>query len=267
MTDKPHTDKQGDFVWYELMTTDADAAQAFYGALLGWEFADSGTDGMDYRLGRKAGTEVVGLMALTGEMQAGGARPAWLGYVAVDDIQASLAALEAAGGSRWMDAQHMPGVGHMAMVADPQGATFYLMQPEGEGPATSFAKYQPKEGHCAWNEYAAGDVAGAHAFYTGLFGWEKAESMDMGELGQYTMYRHGDYMVGAIYPLMPADPAAHWLFYFRVADIDAAAAQVGTLGGKLVIEPQEIPGGEYSLAAADPQGAMFGLVGPRNGEG
>ncbi len=263
MTDHRHTDKQGDFVWYELMTSDANAAQAFYGSLLGWDYADSGTEGMDYRLGSKAGADVVGLMALTEEMTAGGARPAWVGYIAVDDIQAALAAVEAAGGQRYMDAQHMPGVGHMAMVADPQHATFYLMQPEGEGPATSFAKYEPKLGHCAWNEYGASDPAGAGRFYNGLFGWEQAEVMDMGELGEYTMYRHGDYMIGGIYPLMSSDAAAHWLFYFRVADIEEAARKIAELGGQVVIEPQEIPGGDYSLSAADPQGAMFGLVGPR----
>lgn len=58
-------DKQGDFVWYELMTSDADAAQAFYEPLLGWTFAGSGTPGMDYLLGSKNGIEVVGLMELS----------------------------------------------------------------------------------------------------------------------------------------------------------------------------------------------------------
>ena len=61
-------DSHGDFIWYELMTTDADAAQAFYGGLLGWTFDKSNTPGMDYRLGSKNGVEIVGLMALTEEM-------------------------------------------------------------------------------------------------------------------------------------------------------------------------------------------------------
>lgn len=258
-------DKQGDFVWYELMTTHADAAQGFYGALLGWDYRDSGTPGMDYRLGSMVGADVVGMLALTDAMVAGGAQPAWVGYIAVDDIQAALAQLDQAGGTRLMDAQHMPGVGHMAMVADPQGAPFYLMQPEGGGLAMSFARSEPKPGHCAWNELATTDPAAAHAFYSDLFGWEKVEAMDMGELGEYVMYRQSDYMIAGIYPLAPADPAPHWLAYFRVPEIDAAAQQVGELGGRIVIEPQEIPGGEFSLAAADPQGAMFGLVGPRRG--
>ena len=48
------TNAQGDFVWYELMTTDADAAQAFYEPLIGWTFTDSGTPDVDYRIGSMA---------------------------------------------------------------------------------------------------------------------------------------------------------------------------------------------------------------------
>lgn len=33
------TDKQDTFIWYELITTDSDAAAAFYGAVVGWKLA------------------------------------------------------------------------------------------------------------------------------------------------------------------------------------------------------------------------------------
>jgi hypothetical protein len=58
-------------------------------------------------------------------------------------------------------------------------------------------------------------------------------------------------------------PVSAWSFYFRVPDIDAAVETVKASGGTLLMEPVEIPGGEYSLNALDPQGAAFGLVGPR----
>jgi predicted enzyme related to lactoylglutathione lyase len=54
-----------------------------------------------------------------------------------------------------------------------------------------------------------------------------------------------------------------WLFYFGVEDIDAAAERIGAGGGTIVQQPMQIPGGEYALVAADPQGPAFGLVGPR----
>ena len=68
-------DREGDFVWYELMTDNADAAQDFYGSLLGWDFTSGDAPGIDYRLGSMTDTEVVGVMQLTPEMHEGGARP------------------------------------------------------------------------------------------------------------------------------------------------------------------------------------------------
>lgn len=257
-------DKHGDFIWYELMTTDADAAQAFYEPLIGWKFAGSGTPGMDYRLGSKDGTEVVGLMELTDDMTRNGARPAWIGYIAVDDIETSIAALKDKGGQVHMGPNHLEGVGHMAMVADPQGAAFYLMQPEGED-SQSFARYEPREGHCAWNELLSGDQAVVHAFYTSLFGWEKAHSMDMGEMGSYDMYSAGDYTLGAIMQKSADMPASLWSYYFRVPEIQHAAEYVKANGGQIMTEPMEIPGGEYIINAVDPQGAMFSLIGKERG--
>ena len=254
----------GDFLWYELMTTDTDAAQAFYEPLLGWTFAASGTPGMDYRLGSKAGVEIVGMLELTDEMTQGGARPAWVGYVAVDDIAASLKSVPELGGQVHMGPNHLEGVGHMALIADPQGAPLYLIQPEGEA-SQSFAKHEPREGHCAWNELMSADQAGAHAFYTALFGWEKAESMDMGEMGSYDMYSAGDYTLGAIMRKPDDMPASLWSYYFRVTEIDAAADGVKASGGQIVNGPMEIPGGEYIVNGIDPQGAMFSLIGKKAG--
>jgi len=54
-----------------------------------------------------------------------------------------------------------------------------------------------------------------------------------------------------------------WSFYMRVPDIDAAAAAIAAQGGSLLVPPGEIPGGEFTLAARDPQGAAFALIGPR----
>ncbi|WP_288409715.1 VOC family protein [uncultured Sphingomonas sp.] len=78
--------RQGDFIWYELLTRDIDAAAAFYGDVIGWTVQDSGMPGMDYRLFvAPDGTMVGGLMAMPGGMP----DPIWLGYVAVDDVDAT----------------------------------------------------------------------------------------------------------------------------------------------------------------------------------
>ena len=148
--------KHGDFVWYELMTNDPDAAQEFYAGLIGWTFKDSGNPDMDYRLFSSAISEVGGVFTLTKEMTDGGARTYWAGYIAVDDVDASVAAMKAAGGSVHMDPWDIPHVGRVAFMADPQGAMFYVMKPipdpgNPDAQSNSFAATEPMEGHCAWN--------------------------------------------------------------------------------------------------------------------
>jgi uncharacterized protein len=88
--------------------------------------------------------------------------------------------------------------------------------------------------------------------------------MDMGEMGKYQFLYQGQTMMGAVMPKMPQMPVSLWSYYIGVDDIDRAAAAVRDGGGQIVQEPIEIPGGEYSLVGVDPQGAAFGLVGPRN---
>lgn len=261
------TNKHGDFIWYELLTPDADAAQSFYGGLMGWTFKDSGTPGKDYRLFSAGKNEVGGIMPMSPEMLSGGAHPAWLGYIGVDDVDTCAAAIRSAGGSVHMEPWEIPGIGRLALVADPQGVMFYIMKGAVEGEeSTSFAASEPMVGHCAWNELASGDPAAVKAFYEGQFGWVPNGAMDMGELGKYEFWKVGDdrgHMIGAVMPLMPAMPMSVWTYYFRVPDIDRAVEYTKANSGRLLQEPTEIPGGEFSLTGLDPQGAGFGLVGPR----
>jgi uncharacterized protein len=264
------TNQHGDFIWYELLTKDADAAGDFYGKVIGWTSTPSGQPGMDYRFfssgdGSDPKDGVGGYMAITPEMEAGGAQPCWLGYIAVDDVDASVAAITASGGTLHMPAMDLEGVGRMAMVADPQGVPFYVMKGASDETSHSFAALAPKVGHCAWNELATSDPEAAKAFYGALFGWTKQGDMDMGPIGKYEfLMASGDrFGIGAVMPKLPEMPVSMWQFYFRVPDIDAAVATIKVNGGTPLMEPVEIPGGEYSVSAADPQGAVFGLVGPR----
>jgi uncharacterized protein len=260
----------GDFIWYELVTSDADAAGEFYGEVVGWTSIASGQPGMDYRFfssgdGSDNKDGVGGYMAITPEMAEGGARPCWVGYVAVNDVDASTASIVAAGGSVLMPAMDIEGVGRMAMVADPQGALFYVMKGASDEYSHSFAALEPKFGHCAWNELATSDPEAAKTFYSAQFGWSKDGEMDMGPMGKYEFLKSsgGRFALGAVMPKMPEMPVSMWTYYFRVADIDAAANAIKAGGGTILQEPIEIPGGEYSLNAMDPQGAAFGLVGAR----
>jgi uncharacterized protein len=265
------TNKHGDFIWYELLTKDADAAADFYGKVIGWTSTPSGQPGIDYRFFSSGDSSdmkdgVGGYMALTDDMIAGGAQPCWLGYIAVDDVDASVAAITASGGLLHMPAMDMDGVGRMAMVSDPQGATFYVMKGVSDETSHSFAAFEPKVGHCAWNELATTDPETAIDYYHTQFGWSAAGEMDMGDMGAYRFLKvSGDrFMLGAVYKKIEADPRSHWLFYFRVVNLDAAMAAVKELGGQIYMEPVPVPGDkDFSLIAYDPDGAAFGLIGPR----
>jgi predicted enzyme related to lactoylglutathione lyase len=265
----------GDFIWYELLTSDSKSAEAFYGPLLGWRFHG----GDDYREIEASEGDIGGMLQLTPEMTSGGARPAWLGYILVDDVDQMVESVGQGGGTVLMPARTMAGVGRFALVADPQGAAFYVMkpQPPADRPdleSFAFSYDRPRHGHCAWNELATSDVEGAHEFYGQRFGWVKDGAMEMGGLGSYQFLRHegrapqgspmGRGMLGAIYRKPAEMPVSAWSFYFRVPDIDAAVRYVRGGGGKMLVEPTEIPGGDFSMMAIDPQGAHFALVGGRS---
>lgn len=259
--------QSGDFIWYELLTSDADAAAAFYRNVIGWSSMSAGQPDMDYRFfssgdGSNPVDGVAGFMAINSEMTEHGTRPGWIGYIAVDDVDQAVTAITTADGAVLMPAMDIDGVGRMAMVADPQGGTFYVMRGASDETSHSFAKYEEKPGHCAWNELASTDPAGAWSFYGPLFGWSKDGEMDMGPLGKYEFVK-SDVAIGAIMPVMPDQPGTGWTYYFRVPKIDAAVAAITEHGGTMLAEPMEIPGGQFSLVALDPQGAVFGLVGPR----
>lgn len=254
--------RRGTFTWHELMTTDREAAQAFYGPLLGWRFDPGEVAGRSYDAILADGVPVGGMLGLDAAMQQGGAGPLWVGYVAVDALTRAADAVRAGGGQVLMDGMAIPGMGRFALAADPEGVPLYLMEYD-TAPPDAAATFPPPPGTCAWNELAARNPDAAIAFHTGLAGWRQEGDMPMGELGTYRFLHHDHAMIGAVMPLAGAATEPGWTFYFVVPDIDAAAAGVRASGGELIEEPVEIPGGSFSLVARDPHGARFGLVGPR----
>ena len=260
-------EQNGGFIWYELMTPDPDASKAFYDKVVGWNIDARSNFPNDYRMiGRSDGKSAGGVLPLNSEMQQHGARPTWLGYLYVNDVDASVASIEKDGGKTYMAAFDIPGIGRVAMVADPAGAPFYIMKPippEGQSDAQSDV-FSPNEAqHVRWNELSTTDPDGAVAFYTRHFGWSQEGDMDMGEMGKYRFIQNGPTTIGAIMRKPPHVPVSLWTFYIGVDDIDRASSAITAGGGQVLHGPMEIPGGEFALNAIDPQGVPFGLVGPR----
>ncbi len=247
------------FIWHELMTSDTDAAQLFYRSVVGWETKPFDPDNA-YNIIEADGRGVGGIMKIPEDARQAGARPVWFGYVAVDDVDAAAHRIVEAGGKLHKDIMTVPNVGRIAMVADPQGAPFFLIAPEGEDqpPAQEMAP-----GHVAWNELHTSDWQAAFDFYSGQFGWAKADAMDMGPMGTYQIITAGDEKwIGAMFNAVTFGRPA-WLFYFVVGDIDEAAERVRSAGGEVLEGPMEVPGSAWVIQCRDPQGAMFALVGRR----
>ncbi|MDR3509433.1 MAG: VOC family protein [Caulobacteraceae bacterium] len=253
------SDYLGQFVWYELMTSDLKGAEAFYTAVLGWTSQDTGMN-PPYVLVKVDGVQVGGLMPIP--ERAAGAAPVWFGYVAVPDVDAYAAKISQAGGSVHRAPDDIPGVGRFAMVADPGGAVFVLFKGDSAAPPPQPAPGTP--GLVGWRELLAGDGEVAFEFYSKLFGWTEAQVMDMGPMGAYRLFAAGGEAIGAMMTkpsAMPLPP--HWRFYFRVEDIDAGLARVKAHGGQITMGPERVPTGDWIVHAMDPQGAFFALVGPR----
>lgn len=250
------------FVWYELMTSDLDAAEAFYKTVVGWNAEAWDGAGMRYVIMKAGDTGIGGLMTIPEDAARMGARPGWLGYIGTPDVDAATQSVKKAGGTVHREPADIPEVGRFSVVSDPQGAMFMLFTPTGEDkPPESLMT----PGQVGWRELYAADWKSAFDFYSGQFGWTKGDAMDMGGMGIYQLFAAGGTdAVGGMMTKPPEIPAPNWLFYFNVTDIDAALARVTENKGKVIAGPMEVPGGAWIIQAMDPQGAMFALVGSRN---
>ena len=111
---------EGVFVWDELGTSDVDGAQRFYEEVFGWTTTDTGPDYGGYRIFNRGEAGIAGLMTLPDES----IPPHWQPYVAVDDPDATVARAADLGASVLMEPMDVPNVGRIAVLRDPQGATF-----------------------------------------------------------------------------------------------------------------------------------------------
>jgi predicted enzyme related to lactoylglutathione lyase len=261
MADTTPQGPKGKFVWYEYMGDDLAGAADFYAHVVGWRIEDASMADFDYRLGVVGEHRVVGLMKLSADAKAMGAKACWTGYIWVPDVDAAAAKLAADGGKVLRPASDIPSVGRFAVVADPQGAVFMLFRDAGGNPPPPPSPNTP--GLVGWHELAATDGAAALKFYTDTFGWRKDSEFDMGPMGPYHLFSTGHGEFGGIFTKRPEMPGPFWLYYFNVEAIDAGVARLTGKGGKVVNGPMEVPGGMWIVQATDNQGAFFALVAPR----
>jgi len=246
----------GRHVWSELMTTDMKAAETFYNKVVGWTSEPFGNSPQPYTMfKRSGGAGVAGLMQTPHGMNM---PPFWAMYIAVPKLEDAVAQITGLGGSDLSGLIEVPTVGRIQMLKDPQGAAFYIIEPERRDNSPD---RDPEVGEASWLELMTTDQTAATKFYQELFGWRPTDAMDMGDMGKYQMFNRGARMIGGMVnkPKEMAQVPPHWAIYFRVPDINAAAERVKTNGGQILNGPMEVPGEDWILTAMDPQGASFAL--------
>jgi uncharacterized protein len=249
-------DHQGRFVWYELLTTDVAAARTFYGDVVGWGAQDASTPDIPYTLLTAGQAPVGGLMELPEEGRRMGATPRWVGYVAVDDVDAAVDRLKRLGGTVYVPPTDS-NIGRIAVVADPQTATLAMV--EGLKPARRAAEPDAPL-QVGWHELLAADWRKAFAFYHDVFGWRPGDA-EPGPLDSYQSFAAGGRTIGGMFTKLARAPFPFWLYYFNVADLAVALARVKAGGGRVVQGPNALPGDNWIARCIDPQGAMFALQG------
>src|SRR4051812_29130805 len=246
------------FVWFELMTTNMEAAKNFYGEVVGWGAKDASLPDLRYTLFTTPDASISGLMDLSDEAIRMGARPSWIGYVGPDDVDAATNRFRTLGGTVHVPPTEIPGVSRFSVVADPQLAPLGLLT------WRMARKHEPSNpetlGHIGWYELLTTDRDKALAFYGELFGWRGADVADVTGVGPYQLFSDATGRpIGGILTKPPMAPTPFWLFYFNVEDIDLAATRVKAGGGRVLTGPIAGPGNSWIVHCTDPSGAMFAL--------
>lgn len=246
----------GEFNWHELMTSDVEAAKRFYASVVGWTTQPFGGNS-NYEMFVGVKGPQAGVMVLPDDAKNMGAPPQWLSYVGTPHLIETVERAAALGGRVVKAPWDIPDVGRVAILSDPQGATFALYQPAA---APANQDHTPGLGSFSWHELTTSDADAAFAFYHGLFGWEKTGAMDMGpEYGMYQMFGFGSRSLGGMMKQPKEKPGPpSWLPYAMVSDARVAGPATKSHGGQ-ELHTTEVPGGDWIMIGLDPQGAAFAV--------
>ncbi len=144
---------KGKYSWYELMTSDTEAAGKFYSDVVGWTTQEMPGDGPPYTVFNVNNVGIAGMLKLEGHT-------AWIGYIAVDDVDAHIEKIVEAGGKLWRPATDIPGMLRFAVLSDPQGAAFVAFTPNPAMPSPERPQ-PPTPGTIGWHELYTTDIDGA----------------------------------------------------------------------------------------------------------
>ena len=119
----------GTFCWHELLSKNAELCKTFYSELFGWDSKEQEIGGMKHTIFSKDGAGLASMIQISEEM--GGVSPAWVTYIAVDDVDAAVKRAGDLGGKVVIPPSDIPDVGRVAMVVDPGDTAVALIKLAG----------------------------------------------------------------------------------------------------------------------------------------
>ncbi len=120
----------GNWVWAELWTTDQGASSRFYSQVIGWKYVELDRPDGAYPTFQSAGEARAGLVPIEkGEME-----PGWAPYIGVANLEATLARAGELGGEVLLEPNQEIYAGRVAVLADPIGVAFLVVELEGKTP-------------------------------------------------------------------------------------------------------------------------------------
>jgi uncharacterized protein len=241
--------------WIELFTADVDAAITFYGGLFGWTATKADEDFGGYRMFMHGDRPVAGLMANDG---AAGAPDAWTTYLCTDNAAEVADKVRSGVGNIIVEPMAVGDLGHMAIFADPAGATVGAWQ---SGTFSGVAVHD-EPGSPGWFENISNDYRASISFYQDAFGWETSTMSDEPDF-RYTTLGEGEAAVAGIMDgaAMLGDQPSYWHFYIRVDDTDSTVLAALSAGASQVHPGHDTPNGRLAVLT-DPAGLQFSLIGP-----
>ena len=163
-----------------------------------------------------------------------GATPYWIGYVGVDDVDATVDRIKRLGGAVHVPPTDIPNVSRFSIVADPQMATLALLK--GLQPDQAAARRAGHTGPRRLARTARRRLGEGVRFLRRAF-WLAKSGRRHRRMGTYQRFSAGGQTIGGMFTKPPTVPVPFWLYYFNVGDIDAAAKRVKAGGGQILERP------------------------------
>lgn len=242
----------GKFVWADLVTDDALAAQKFYTALFGWKFYDYG----GYLVGMNDDRPLCGMLQRPRPKDRV-AEPRWFGYLSVGSVEGAQRAVTKAGGRVLAAPKKMPKRGEQAVFADPEGAVFGVIKSSAGDPEDFLAE----PGDWIYIQLLSRDAPKAAEFYRAVGSYEIIENTTSNTLSDYVLASKG-FARATVRAIRTDDQKVRptWLPFVRVRSVSESVAKAKQLGGKVLVDAKpELFDGKVALIA-DPTGAAIGIM-------